>query len=337
MNKALITGGGGFLGLGLSIKLLELGFNVVIADDFSRRSKDREILELLSHPNCDLLEVDLTEEINFASLDDEFTHILHLASIVGVKNVEANPEVVIHSNVRMMENVISLARNQKNLQRFLYASTSEVYAGALENFKLEIPTPESSPLALSDLRSPRTSYMLAKIIGEHLCHLSGLPITIIRPHNVYGPRMGMSHVIPEQLKSGFLSPPNSEILVQSIHHTRTFCFIDDAVDMISRILQSPDCEGQTLNVGSVGPEITIGDLVQICLNLVGKNQRVKAGEENPGSPIRRRPDVSQTIELIGQLKNTPLGDGIKKTYEWYFRNKFSTVEEIDKNTNRRAN
>jgi nucleoside-diphosphate-sugar epimerase len=327
MNNALITGGAGFLGLNIARTLLDHGFRVVLVDNFSRKSKDLEILAVLKHPKCDLLELDLTEDKNLSSIGDGFTHVIHLASIVGVRNVEANPENVVHSNVKMMKNMIQLSRNQKNLQRFLYASTSEVYAGALENFNLEIPTPESSPLALSDLKSTRTSYMLSKILGEHLCHLSGLPMTIIRPHNIYGPRMGLSHVIPEQLKSGYFSPPQSEVLAQSIHHTRTFCFIDDAVDMIYRILQSPACEGKTLNVGSTGPEIAIGDVVQICLDVVGKNQRVQAGEDNPGSPARRRPDVSQTTNLIGKLNNTPLKEGIGETYKWYVRNEFSQSQK----------
>ena len=80
---------------------------------------------------------------------------------------------------------------------FVFASTSEVYAGSLEHFGLPIPTPETAPLGLPDLGRPRTTYMLSKIYGEALCRHAGLPFTILRPHNLYGPRMGMAHVIPE--------------------------------------------------------------------------------------------------------------------------------------------
>ena len=102
-------------------------------------------------------------------------------------------------NIRMLQNVISLARRQSNLNRLLFASTSEVYAGTLEKYGLEIPTVEGANIVLSDLSSPRTTYMLSKIVGEVMCQHSGVPFTIFRPHNIYGPRMGMAHVIPELL------------------------------------------------------------------------------------------------------------------------------------------
>ena len=78
-----------------------------------------------------------------------------------------------------------------------WGSAISIMAGI--HFSLTIPTPEDSPLALSDISHARTSYMLSKIYGEALCHNSGIPFTLFRPHNIYGPRMGMSHVIPEQL------------------------------------------------------------------------------------------------------------------------------------------
>jgi nucleoside-diphosphate-sugar epimerase len=92
----------------------------------------------------------------------------------------------------MLENVLTLARDQRDFSRFLFASTSEVYAGTLQYFGMPIPTPENTPLAMTALDEPRTSYMISKIMGEAMCQQSGLPFTIFRPHNVYGPRMGMA-------------------------------------------------------------------------------------------------------------------------------------------------
>ena len=90
-------------------------------------------------------------------------------------------------------NAIDIAKKQKRLKRLLFASTSEVYAGTLRYHGLEFPTTEETPLTVSDLRHPRTSHMLSKIYGEALLRQSNLPYTIFRPHNFYGPRMGMSH------------------------------------------------------------------------------------------------------------------------------------------------
>ena len=103
----------------------------------------------------------------------------------------------------MLRNIITFGKRQENLERLIFTSTSEVYAGTLKYFSLKIPTPENTPLALTELSENRTSYMLSKIYGEALCLHSGLPVTIVRPHNFYGPRMGLSHVIPELFKESF--------------------------------------------------------------------------------------------------------------------------------------
>ena len=119
---------------------------------------------------------------------------------IGVTHVMEKPYSVLYDNIRMLGNIIDLARRQSNLLKFFYASTSEIYAGTLKHFNLSIPTPEETPLAITDLSHPRTSYMLSKIYGEAMCQQASIPFTIFRPHNIYGPRMGMAHVIPEQLR-----------------------------------------------------------------------------------------------------------------------------------------
>ena len=128
--------------------------------------------------------------------------------------------------------MIALARQQEKFSRFLFASTSEVYAGTLESFNLTVPTPEESVLAVQNLNEPRTSYMLSKIYGEALCRQAGIPFTIFRPHNIYGPRMGMAHVIPEQLKKAWAAEEGDQLGVHSPDHRRSFCYIDDAVELL---------------------------------------------------------------------------------------------------------
>ena len=143
----------------------------------------------------------------------------------------------------MLENVICLCRQQKNLARLIFTSTSEVYSGTLENYSMSIPTSEITPLTCSPASRPRTSYMLSKIFGEALCQQAGIPFTIFRPHNVYGPRMGMAHVIPEQLKKAWLADTGDRLSVHSSDHRRSFCFVDDAVEMLKRMLEVHECEG----------------------------------------------------------------------------------------------
>src|SRR5262249_42666036 len=147
-------------------------------------------------------------------------------------------------------NVIKVARRQTDLRRLIFPSTSEVYAGTLQYFGMPFPTPETTPLTVTDLAQPRTSYMLSKIYGEALCHHADVPFTIVRPHNVYGPRMGMAHVIPELLKRAYQAPTGGRLSVSSADHKRTFCYVDDAVEFIVRLAEAPTGLSGTFNIGS---------------------------------------------------------------------------------------
>ena len=219
-------------------------------------------------------------------------------------------------------NIVNLAKLQRSLKLFIYASTSEIYAGTLENFDMAIPTPESTPLSLTKLSHPRTSYMLSKIYGEALCHQSDLPFTIFRPHNIYGPRMGMSHVIPEQLKKAYHASEGDPIEVFSPDHTRCFCFIDDAVEMLLLMMSHEECANKTLNLGADNPEVTIEELAKVCFSVLDKGLTIDPKPSSIGSPSRRQPDMSLTYQLTGYQSETGLENGIRKTFDWYKKNIF---------------
>jgi len=316
-KKILITGGAGFIGMHLTNKLLQEGYQVDLVDNFKRAVDDQTLQQILDHERVNFFNLDLLEKDATKVLSKDYDAIFHLAAIIGVVHVLERPYEVLYDNIELLSNLIDLAKKQKNLSRFLFASTSEVYAGTLENFKLEIPTPENSPLSLSDLRHPRSSYMLSKIYGEALCHHSKIPYTIFRPHNLYGPRMGMAHIIPEQLFKAYKKEDGDKIDVYSTDHTRSFCYIDDATEMLIRIMQEKDCEGETLNIGSQGPEITIKEVAELCYKTVGRKLDIQSKPATQGSPARRNPDMSIVKELINYQATTSLENGINQTYSWY--------------------
>ena len=283
MLQILITGGGGFIGLHLAERMLKDGHKVFICDNFSRAVKDPELLQVANHKNCQIIEVDLLDKNSVLTLGLEFDLIFHLAAIIGVQHVLAQPYSVLTKNVTILENVISLAKSQKNLSRFLFASTSEIYAGTQQQFDLMLPTPENTPLAVGNLAHPRTSYMLSKLYGEAMCLQSELPFTIFR-HNIYGPRMGLSHVIPELFKKIYHCKANEELEVYSVEHTRTFCYVSDAVEQLVRMSGSSKCEGKVLNLGTRSPEITIGKLALTILQIAErKDLNIKQMPATSGS------------------------------------------------------
>ena len=164
--------------------------------------------------------------------------------------------------------------------------------------------------------------MLSKIYGEAMCHHSGLPFTIFRPHNVYGPRMGMSHVVPEQLSKAHNSSENATIEVFSPSHTRSFCYIDDAVELMYGLLDDK-CNNLVFNLGSDFEEISIIDLVKTCHEIIGKNLNIVEMDDTAGSPTRRAPDITLAKNLLNYQPKIDLETGIKKTYLWYKDNVFN--------------
>ena len=317
MSKILITGGAGFIGHALGRRLAGQGHQVVLADNFARGARDAELLDLSAQANVRLLEVDLLAPDATGGFDTDFTHIIHLAARLGVDNVLKRPYQTLQDNVLLMAPVIELARRQSGLERLVFTSTSEVYAGSLEVLDMPIPTPEETPLANTPLDHPRTSYMLSKIYGEAMIRHCGLPFTIFRPHNVYGPRMGTAHVIPQLLEKAHNAKAGESIQVFSPDHTRTFCYIDDAVEMMIAAMFAAAGAGQVLNLGNERPETAIADLARLVVQAVGKDLTLTWGETTPGSPSRRCPAMGRMKQVTGLEGQVGLADGIQRTYDWY--------------------
>ena len=323
MRHALITGGAGSIGLHLARTLLRDDWRVTLLDNFQRGQRDDDLRLVTSHERVALLDVDLGAPDAVAAPGTGFSHLFHLAAVLGVQDVLERPRAVLESNVALTVAALELARRQQALERFVFASSSEVYAGTLEHFDLPIPTPETTPLALPALDRPRTTYMLSKLYGEALCLQSGLPVTIIRPHNVYGPRMGRSHVIPQLLERAHRLGKGEAFEVFSVDHTRSFCFVDDAVEMIALLATAAAARGRTVNVGTQTPEIRIGDLARLVLATVGHAAEIAPRLPTAGSPVRRVPDMSACQALTGYRSRMALEDGLSHTYAWYRRSVFT--------------
>ena len=322
-SHVLITGGAGFIGGHLARRLIDDGHRVDLVDNLSRGVDDELLSQLRRSDRFQVQVADLRDRQSLDAVGSEYTHIFHFAALLGVQNVIDRPFEVLSENVAMVETMLAVARRQRSLRRFVFPSTSEVYAGTQHHFELPIPSPESTPLAVSPLDQPRTSYMLSKIYGEALVHHAGVPFTIVRPHNVYGPRMGLSHVVPQLLQRIASQPDGGELVVYSIDHSRTMCFIDDAVEYLVRLMDADAAVNGTYNVGVQDPEVTIGELARMLCDVVGRRLTIVAGDTAPGSPPRRCPDMAHTIADTGHTPSVALAEGLRRTYLWYADNVFS--------------
>lgn len=330
MKKALITGGAGFIGYHLSVKLISKGFHVDILDNFTRAVKDQELLDLMNNQNVNVLNLDLLDEKNAHRIEKNYDYIYHFAAIIGVDYVLKSPFDVIIKNFLLLNNALTIAKSQSSLKKFIFASTSEVYAGTLKYYGLKFPTIESTPLTITNMDEPRTSYMLSKIYGEAACLHSRLPIMIIRPHNFYGPRMGMSHVIPQLMKK-VINTDNGKIDVYSTKHKRTFCYIEDAVEIIFELTKTDKSVGGIFNIGNDDEEITMWNLAKKIIELIDRDVSINSLPNTPGSPKRRLPSISKIATITDYKKKYSLNKGLKKTYRWYstiFNSEDSNISAI---------
>ncbi len=314
MSKVLVTGAAGFVGLQVSRRLLEEGHTVHLIDNLQRGVQDSEFTEVLAHDSAHFFELDLTNPTALNELDRDFDQIYHFAAMLGVERVLKAPYDVLTMNASSMQNILAWARGLDGLKRFVFSSTSEIYAGTRSHYSIQVPTPETVNITLESVEKPRTSYALSKAYGEALLHASGLPLTIVRFHNVYGPRMGFDHVIP-QITGKIVDNP--EVNVPSTDHTRAFCYIDDAVTQTIAVANSEKTIGETLNVGNSNEEIRIEDLVRKIGNALKVEVTIHPEAATEGSPDRRCPDTSKMTELTGIKAQIGLGEGLERTCAWY--------------------
>jgi UDP-glucose 4-epimerase len=284
---------------------------------------DAELALLRSRPGVTMITLDLSAHGSTDVLSDTYDVIFHFAAVLGVANVLARPFETLVLNVKLTMEALAAARRQKNLSAFLFASTSEVYAGSVLLDIASFPTPEDTTIALPDLTKPRTSYMFSKLYGEALVHQSGLPAVIIRPHNVYGPRMGTEHVVPELMKRLIVAAPGSQIPVFSPTHKRTFCYIDDAIELIKRLAYNPAAVGKVWNVGTELPEYRIMEVAELIRHVVGADVKLVPADNTPGSPRRRCPAMARTNFLTGYHGRISLAAGVARTYDWYAKKVFA--------------
>ena len=317
MRHVVITGGAGFIGAHLARRLLAAGDTVTLVDDFSRGQHDLEVRALAKHPRARLISADLTTPSGWAQVPPDAAIVFHLAAIVGVANVMRAAYAVLDRNMRLTAEAIRYVQAQATPPRFVFLSTSEVYAGSLPHGLLPFPTPETAPLVLPDLAEPRSSYMLSKLYGEAMCRHAGIPFTIVRPHNVYGSRMGHAHVIPQLMRRAHAAPEGGTLTIHSPSHQRTFCHVSDAVRWLEALAQHPDAEGGTFNLGVTQPEVSIAQLADAVCATVGRTLTLVPLDDTPGSPLRRCPDVSRLKGITDGEPRMTLEAGLREMWAWY--------------------
>ena len=310
--KYLITGGAGFIGIKLAEILLKNNKNrIYIIDNFSKKTEDISLLEILKNKNVKLIQKDLNSISDYLKIYN-FDYIYHFAAILGVKKVIDNPFITLKDNILTTINLIEFS---KKLKKICFTSTSEVYAYTLKKKLAKYPTPEDIDFLIPKDFNPRSSYLLSKIVGEYLMNYSRLNFVIFRPHNIFGPQMGFAHVIP-QLTKKILNHNKRKITIHNSKHKRTFCNIEFAIDLIFNISHTKKLTNRIFNIGSPEKEISIMELAQKIKKILNsKNQLISSNSQKDSSPEKRKPDMKRSLNY--SKINHNFEKGLKEAVLWY--------------------
>jgi nucleoside-diphosphate-sugar epimerase len=312
----LVTGGFGFIGSGLVRALVHAGNNVRVLDD-NFRGDPRRLKDVAKDIEC--IAADIRDADAVARAAQGMHEVHHLAFVNGTEFFYKAPELVLDVGVRGMINVLDACRRH-DIGTLLLASSSEVY-----QTPSKIPTDETTPLSVPDPLNPRYSYGAGKLISEVMAINFGRKffnrVLIFRPHNVYGPDMGIEHVIPQfavRLSALAASQPTGRLRFEiqgTGTQTRSFCYIHDLVAGIMVMREKGEHLG-TYHVGTM-EEVTIADLAQRIARAAGREIELVAGPPAAGGAPRRCPDISKLARL-GYTPRMLLDEGLKPTLDWYW-------------------
>lgn len=319
-NKILITGGSGFIGYHLTNLHISLGDKVTIVDNFFRGKKDSDFKQLIKNKSLSLITVDLTDPKGWNKLKGNYDYVYHLAAVNGTDLFYKVPHEVLRINLLSAIYCLEWLRKKNKTAKVMFTSSNEAYAGALEAFnKLPIPTPEDVPLVISDVYNPRWTYGSTKAIGEQLfiyyAQSYKLRMSIVRPHNFYGPRAGFNHVIPQFIER--IVNKVDPFPIYGASDTRSFCYIQDAVEAMQKVMVSKKTDGNIYHIGST-EETVIKNLAKKLFEISGwKPKKIEIYNSPPGSVKRRLAKVSKIKKDVGWKASTSLDDGLRKTFDWY--------------------
>ncbi len=316
--NVLITGGAGFIGSHLAEKLLNDGHTVWIIDDLST-GRLENVKHLMKNPNFKVAIDTIQNETVMDRLVSETDRIYHLAAAVGVELIVQRPVHTIETNIMGSEMVLKLAN--RYLKKVLIVSTSEVY-GKSE----KVPFKEDDDRVLGPTIRSRWCYSSSKAIDEYLAlayHKErGLPTVIVRLFNTVGPRQTGQYgmVIPRMVMRALKNEP---LLVYGDGtQVRCFTYVTDVVNALTKLMETPEAEGEIFNVGGNEP-VTILELAQRIKKLARSESEIKiipyeqAFEEGFEDMKIRIPDLTKINKFIGYKPTYALDQILSNVIDYY--------------------
>ena len=306
MPRVLITGAAGFLGSHLCDRFMAEGFEVLGMDNLITGNMEN-LEHLLGNPNFTFYNNDVS---NFVHVSGKLDYILHFASPASPIDYLKIPIQTLKVSSLGTHNLLGLALNKK--ARILVASTSEVYGDPKVHPQTEDYFGNVNPVGPRGVYDEAKRFMESMTMAYHTYH--GLETRIVRIFNTYGPRMRLNdgRVLPAFIGQALRGEDLT--IFGDGSQTRSFCYVDDLVEGIYRLLLSD--HAQPVNIGNPN-EITIGEFAEEIIKLTGTSQKVIYQPRPVDDPMQRKPDITKAKELLDWQPKVLRAEGLKKTYEWF--------------------
>jgi UDP-glucose 4-epimerase len=312
VTRVLVTGGAGTIGGAVVRRLMS-------DPDFEVRVSDQREAPVWMREACDVHTGNLLDPVEAAAAADGCTHVIHLAAIVGgIANFHRLPHTLLEVNMGLY-NTVFRAALERRVERLVYVSSSMVFERATE-----FPTTEEH---LDVCPTPRSAYGFSKLAGEVYCRAlydeHGLPFTICRPFNAYGPgelpdeEPGIAHAVPDLIRKALRGQRPLEIF-GSGEQTRTLTHVDDIADGIVTAMSHPAGANEDFNI-SASEERTVAEIARIVWETCGEDPAAFELVRRPAFEIdvqRRWPSAEKARRLLGWEARVDLQEGIAATVEW---------------------
>ena len=310
--KILVTGAGGFIGSHLVEYLLKKEYYVRAFVRYNSKNYWGWLEEegIDSHSNLEIYTGDIRDYDSVHDAIKGVDVVFHLAALIGIPYSYVSPLAYIKTNIEGTYNILQSARELK-ISRVIVTSTSEIYGTAQY-----VPIDEKHPY------NPQSPYAATKASADHLAisfyRSFGLPVTIVRPFNTFGPRQSARAIVPTiitQILSG-----KSEIFLGNLHPTRDLMYVKDTARGFVQVGLHPDTIGEIVNIGT-GKDISIGDLTKLIMKLIGKEVLIRTDSKRIRPKLseveRLLCDYSKAKNLTGWEPEYSLEEGLKETITWF--------------------
>lgn len=309
-SRILITGGAGFIGSQLA-KVLVGGNEVVILDNFSRDALRHR--DIANHPRLRVVRGDVCDAAAVEEAMRGMDYVIHCAGVAGIDTVGKSPTNTMRVNMLGSWNVLDAAARQGSIRRVVCFSTSEVFGG------MAFSSTEADHTVIGAVGTARWTYAVSKLAEEHLAisfyKEKGLPATVLRPFNIYGPGQVGEGALKIFIQRALRDEP---ITIRGDGtQIRAWCYVDDMVDAVLRCLEDDRAAGESFNIGNARSVETIYGLANAVIRILKSHSEIRFEPAASADIELRIPCVKKARDLLGFEARTPLEEGILLTAGYY--------------------